>query len=228
MRQSELMSLMCMAAVVLSLVAGPQRLAAATGPDLDHLLTEVEHHYNRAQTLSVYFTESYSIAGRKHRPESGQLLLRKPGRMRWIYSEPAGKLFVSDGHNVYLYTADDNRVEQSKLKASQDMRAPLAFLLGKLEMKKEFRSFETKPAQNGTYLLAEAKNDRVPYGKVQMLIGQGFEIKELTVDGRDGSVLHFSFRDEVVNPAIADQDFHFVPPPGADVVQAVTTESGDN
>jgi outer membrane lipoprotein carrier protein len=137
-------------------------------------------------------------------------------------------LFVSDGHNVYLYTANDNRVEQSKLKASQDMRAPLAFLLGKLDMKKEFRSFETKPAQNGTYLLAEAKNHRVPYGKVQMLIGQNFEIKDLTVDGRDGSVLHFSFRGEVVNPVIADQEFHFVPPPGADVVQAVTAESGDN
>ena len=228
MRQSEVMSLVFSAIVVLSLVLGPQRLAAATGPDIDHLLTEVEHHYNRAQTLSVYFTETYSVAGRKHRPESGQLLLRKPGRMRWIYSEPAGKLFVSDGHNVYLYTADDNRVERSKLKASQDMRAPLAFLLGKLDMKKEFRSFEIKPAQNGTYLLAEAKNDRVPYGKVQMVIGQGYEIKDLTVDGRDGSVLHFSFKDEAVNPPIADKEFQFVPPPGADIVQAVTAESGDN
>jgi outer membrane lipoprotein-sorting protein len=76
--------------------------------------------------------------------------------------------------------------------------------------------------------LAEAKNDRVPYGKVQMLIGQGYEIKELTVDGRDGSVLHFSFRDEAVNPSIAESEFHFVPPLGADVVQAVTAESGDN
>jgi outer membrane lipoprotein carrier protein len=222
------MRLVFSAIAVLSLVAGPLRLAAANTPDIDHLLTEVEHRYNRAQTLSVYFTETYTIGGRKHRPESGQLLLRKPGRMRWIYSEPAGKLFVSDGHNVYLYTANDNRVEQSKLKASEDMRAPLAFLLGKLDMKKEFRSFETKPAQNGTYLLAEAKNDRVPYGKVQMLIGQGYEIKELTVDGRDGSVLHFSFRDEAVNPSIAESEFHFVPPPGADVVQAVTAESGDN
>lgn len=228
MRQSEVMRLLFSAIVMLSLVAGLSRLAAATEPDIDHLLTEVERHYNRAQTLSVYFTETYSIASRKHRPESGQLLLRKPGRMRWIYSEPAGKLFVSDGHNVYLYTADDNRVEQSKLKASEDMRAPLAFLLGKLDMKKEFRGFEIKPAPNGTYLVAEAKNDRVPYGKVQMLIGQASEIKDLTVNGRDGSVLHFSFRDEAVNPAIADAEFHFVPPPGADVVQAVSAESGDN
>ena len=228
MRQSEVMRLLFSAIVLLSLVAGLSRLAAATEPDIGHLLTEVERHYNRAQTLSVYFTETYSIAGRKHRPESGQLLLRKPGRMRWIYSEPAGKLFVSDGHNVYLYTADDNRVEQSKLKASEDMRAPLAFLLGKLDMKKEFRGFEIKPAPNGTYLVAEAKNDRVPYGKVQMLIGQASEIKDLIVNGRDGSVLHFSFRDEAVNPAIADAEFHFVPPPGADVVQAVSAESGDN
>ena len=48
------------------------------------------------------------------RTESGTLRLRKPGRMRWDYTDPAGKLFLSDGKNLYLYTPANNEVESSK------------------------------------------------------------------------------------------------------------------
>ena len=69
-------------------------------------------------------------------------MLRKPGKMRWDYSQPAGKLFVSDGKFLWLYTPAENRVEKMKLKESEDMRAPLAFLLGKLDFDKEFQNIQ--------------------------------------------------------------------------------------
>ena len=46
--------------------------------------------------------------------------------------KPAGKLLVSDGKDVYYYNADANRVEHVRTKEAEDMRAPLAFLIGKL------------------------------------------------------------------------------------------------
>jgi outer membrane lipoprotein carrier protein len=201
---------------------------AAANSSLDSLLSGVEHRYNQARTLSVDFTETYSVAGRNHRPESGRLVLRKPGRMRWTYSDPAGKLFVSDGKTVYLYTAADNRVERSTLKSSDDLRAPMAFLLGRLNLKNDFRGFETNPAPNGTYLIAEAKSDRLPYGKIRMLIGTDLQIQELTIDGRDGSVLGFVFRNEKLNPPVPDTTFHFTIPAGAELVDAINSPSGDN
>ncbi len=70
------------------------------------------------------------------------LMLRKPGRMRWDYSQPTGKLFVSDGKFLWLYTPAENRVEKMKLQETDDMRAPLAFLLGKLHFDKEFRNLQ--------------------------------------------------------------------------------------
>ena len=85
-------------------------------------------------------------AGAK-RSESGTLLLRKPGKMRWDYDQPKGKLFVSDGKFLWLYTPEDNRAEKMKLKESDDMRAPLAFLLGKLDFQKEFRNLQAKPGR---------------------------------------------------------------------------------
>ncbi len=227
MRHWNVFSLAALQAAVVCLAVAPLPLRAADS-SLDTLLARVDRRYNQAHTLSVDFTETYSLAGRSHRPESGQLVLRKPGRMRWTYSDPAGKLFVSDGQTVYLYTAADNRVERSRLKATDDLRAPMAFLLGRLNLKNDFRGFETNPAPNGTYLIAEAKNDRLPYGKIRMLIGPDLQIQELTIDGRDGSVIGFVFRNEKLNPPIPDAAFHFTIPVGAELVDAVNSPSGDN
>jgi outer membrane lipoprotein carrier protein len=189
---------------------------------VDTLINQVESHYNRAQTLTVNFTETFAVQGRARRPESGTLALRKPGRMRWDYSQPAGKVFVSDGKTVYLFTADDQRVERSTLKASEDLRAPMAFLLGRLELKKEFASFNTHPTDDGTWLEATAKNDRVPYEKVKMLIGVGGSIRQLKILGRDESLLSFLFTGETVNPTLDQKLFEFAIPAGAEVVDAVT------
>lgn len=216
---------LCCLGVVLTALATSVH-AENTG--LDTLIHGVEHRYNQARTLTVDFAETYSIAGHNRRPESGTLVLRKPGRMRWTYTQPSGKLFVSDGQHVFLYTAADNRVERSTLKSTDDLRAPMAFLLGKLDLKKEFRSFQTTAVGPDTSLIAEAKSDRLPYEKVQMTIGPDFAIHALTVQGRDGSTLGFEFRNEVLNPALSDQAFRFTPPPGAEVVDAVAAASGEN
>ena len=73
--------------------------AFAADPALDTLLKGVETRYNKAKTLQVIFHEDYTPQGRPKRSESGTLQLRKPGRMRWEYDQPKGKLFVSDGNS---------------------------------------------------------------------------------------------------------------------------------
>jgi outer membrane lipoprotein carrier protein len=200
-------------------------LRASSAQSVNSLITGVERRYNAAQTLAVEFSETYSILGRAKRPESGTLVLRKPGRMRWSYNQPPGKLFVSDGKQVFLYTPEDNRAEKSTLKASDDMRAPMAFLLGKLNFRKEFKAFETRPGDGGTWLDCEAANDRLPYEKVSMLIAPGYSIKQLRITGRDQSELGFTLSGEVLNPKVNAAEFQFVPPPGTEIVDAVNTGS---
>src|SRR3954454_14792785 len=192
-------------------------LAVQAGvPDTETLIKQVETRYNGALTLSVNFVETYSLLGHKRPPETGVLTLRKQGKMRWDYSRPQGKLFISDGKSVFLYTAADNRVEKVPLRDTEDMRAPLAFLLGKLEMKKEFRGFQVREESNGTLLTASAKDDRLPYKTVEMLIGGDGSIRQLQVAGRDESLLCYVFRDEKLNIPLNDSTFHFTIPPGAE------------
>lgn len=202
-------------------------LASSTPPVANALITKVQDRYNHAKTLSVRFVESYSIAGHQRRPEAGTLTLRKQGKMRWDYTQPEGKLFVSDGKEVYLYTSEDNRVEKVPLKDTEDMRAPLAFLLGHLDMKKEFRDFQTRQENSDVWLDAAAKSDRMPYKSVEMLIAPDASIRQLKVVGRDESVLSFAFSDEKLNPSVNDAFFHFTVPPGAEVVNALAIGTGE-
>jgi outer membrane lipoprotein carrier protein len=180
------------------------------------VLKGVEARYNRAKTLQVVFEETYTVNGKPRKAESGDLFLRKPGRMRWDYKSPAGKLFVSDGKEVYLYTPSDNSAEKMKLKESDDMRAPLAFLLGKLEFEKEFQNFQTAQAEGGDVkITATPKSDRVPYRQVEFFVTPEYKIRKLNITGQDSSVLSFVLRNEQVNPALDDKIFRFALPAGA-------------
>ena len=140
--------------------------------------------------------------------------------MRWEYSSPAGKLFVSDGKLVYLYLPSSGRVEKMNLKQTEDMRAPLAFLLGKLNFEKEFQNIEAMPMAGGTRITADPKAANLPYSKVEFLVTAGFEIQKLQITGQDGSLLDFAFSGEHLNPPVADTLFKFNIPPGAQVVEA--------
>lgn len=187
------------------------------------LLRAVEARYNRAQSLKLDFSESYAAPGHPVQTESGTLNLRKPGRMRWDYSSPAGKVFLSDGKDVYLYTPGDHRAEKSKLKDSEDMRAPLAFLLGKLNFEKEFKSFEARPEgppeDKNTWITAWPKSQNLMYTQVEFLASLDGEIHRVNVTGQDHSKLDFTFSNEKFNAPAPPELFAFHAPPGVEVVE---------
>jgi outer membrane lipoprotein carrier protein len=194
------------------------RLSAAP-IDVSGTLQGIEDRYNHAQSLELSFTESYQARGRT-RVEKGELFLRKPGKMRWQYTSPEGKLFVSDGKYIYSYTPSDNRAEKMKLKETDDMRAPLAFLLGRLEFSKDFREFRAHPEDGGVFITAIPKSDKLPYTEVSFLAAPDFSIRRLEVKGQDNSVLKFTFENEKKNPPVQEAMFRFTPPPNAEYVDS--------
>ena len=194
--------------------------AAAAAPqaaDVTATLRGVEKRYNTTQTLEVNFSESNTSKGRKWTAK-GTLYLRKPGKMRWQYSEPAGQLFISDREFIYSYYPDEKRAEKMKFKEVEDMRAPLAFLLGKLNFDDDFKSFNTKPQEGGVLIVATPKSDKFPYSEVSFLAMPDFSIRKLIVKLENNSVMEFVFDAEKRNAPVADNMFKFTPPPGVEYV----------
>jgi outer membrane lipoprotein carrier protein len=197
---------------------------AETG-NLARLLEAVEKRYNKATTLQITFEETLSAAGQGRRAESGELFLRKPGRMRWEYSNPPGKLFLSDGRNIYYYNPSSKRAEKMKLKESEDMRAPLAFLLGKLDFSKDFKNFRATEHPLGTLVTGDPKSDKLPYKQVEFVVSGDGAIRELRVHGYDNSLLAFNFSNEKLNPPVSDKLFQFELPAGGIWVDSSNEEA---
>ena len=194
--------------------------ANAADTDISKTLKGVENHYNTAQSLTVNFAESYTAQGHK-RTEKGLLYLRKPGKMRWQYTDPAGKLVVSDGK--FLYFLDNNRAEKLALKETEDMKAPLAFLLGRLHFEDDFNQITTSPdpRTDNLFIVAIPKSDKLPYTKVTFLVSPDSVIHWLSVIGQDGSNLEYVFENEKKNAPVQESMFRFVPPPGVEYVTPI-------
>jgi outer membrane lipoprotein carrier protein len=193
-------------------------LAADSG--LSKLLDEVERHYNGVRTLQVSFDETITGPGRPRRTESGELYLRKPGKMRWDYRTPAGKLFISNGKDVFYYSPASNRAEKLKLRETEDMRAPLAFLLGRLDFEKDFTNFSFKNGGDQTVITASPRSDKLPYKQIEFSVSPQREIRRLVVTGHDAALLTFHFSSERMNPPLDDKLFRFELPKGAQWVDS--------
>lgn len=190
---------------------------AAQARDLAEILKAVERRYNGASTLASNFEQRHLVQGRPRRVESGALTLRKPGRMRWQYTQPAGKLFVCDGKWVWFYSATENKVEKARLKEADDFRAPLAFLLGRLDFKRTFSDFELKEAGAEATIVALPKSDRLPYTRVEFTVTADNAIRRLLVRGVDGADMEFLFSAERLNVQLDDAQFRYTAPAGVRV-----------
>src|ERR1700712_251349 len=124
--------------------------SVARAQDVHALAAKVDAHYNHLTSLRTAFTEHYSGMGQQ-RTETGIMLLRKPGRMRWTYAD--GKLFVLDGKYAVSYTPGDPQAQRVPAKQLDDMRSPLRFLLGHTQLEKELDHLQASAGPNGSAVL---------------------------------------------------------------------------
>ena len=206
-------------AAVVSLVA----IAATPGPDVKAEARAVDDHYNHLRALRAEFTELYRGAGIE-RTESGTLWLKKPGKMRWEYRSPREKLFVSDGHSVWFYVPDDRQARKTQARDLDDLRSPLAFLLGKTKLEKELQGLslapDVAPLSPGNLVLRgvpQALADRV--SEIVIEVTPGHQLARIVINEVDGSATEYRFSEQKEDVQISDERFHFSPPAGTETVE---------
>ena len=184
------------------------------------IAARVDHHYNSLHSLSVNFVQEYNGLG-QHLREGGVLLLKKPGRMKWTYSQPQGKLFVLDGHNAYFYTPGQTEVQRVPAKKLDDLRSPLRFLLGHTELAKELTDLTLTPQGANYDLSGVPRNMQQRVSSLRFSVSADGAILAIRVEEVDGSVSTFTFTEEVPNPPASDNDFAFHAPAGTEIVDGL-------
>jgi outer membrane lipoprotein carrier protein len=204
-----------------ALVFGPALLAQSSTLSVHELAQRVDRHYNQLRTLKAEFIENYEGLG-MHRTESGTLLLMKPGRMKWVYSRPAGKLFVLDGKYAWFYSKGSPHVQRVPSKQLDDLRSPLRFLLGHTQLEKELDHLTMTASANGKFTLTGVpKGQQNRINKLKLTVTANGVIEGIEMEEIDGALTRFSFNGEIPNASIPADSFRFTPPAGVPVVDAM-------
>jgi outer membrane lipoprotein carrier protein len=145
--------------------------------------------------------------------------------MRWEYRSPREKLFVSDGKSAWFYVPDDRQARRSDARKLDDIRSPLAFLLGKSKLEKELQGLSLAPdvatLASGDVVLRgvpAALADRI--SEILLEVTPEHRISRIVMNEVDGSVTEYRFTDQKENEAIPDGRFAFTPPAGTETVES--------
>ena len=197
--------------------------------DVHSIAAAVDEHYNHLHTLQAEFTEVYHGSG-MDRTESGTLWLakgglKKPGKMRWEYRSPREKLFVSDGKDAWFYVPGDRQARRTDARKLDDVRSPLAFLLGKSKLEKELHGLslanDVAPMNPGDVVLRgvpQALADRV--NEILLELTPEHRIARIVLNEIDGSTTEYRFSDQKEDEAISEARFRFRPPPGTETLES--------
>ena len=195
----------------------------AQSPTPDTLARDLQRKYDRVADFSADFVHSYRGGVLKQQAtERGTLLVKKPGKMRWEYTAPEKKLFVSDGHKIYSYIPQDRQVIVGTMPRDEHAPTPALFLTGKGDITRDFNaSFEKVPeAQPGSFVLKLTPKRREPeYESLTLVLDpKTLTIQMLiTVDAQGGRSA-FTFSNLKENVGVADNQFVFKMPRNVDVV----------
>ena len=209
-----------LALVLAAMVAAPADQTAS------ELAAALQKKIDGVKDFSTDFTHAYQGGVlRKQITERGRLIVKKPGKMRWDYTAPEPKQFVSDGVKMYSYLPQDKQVTVASVPPEDQAATPALFLAGKGSPTRDFTaSLVDAPAgmPAGTRGLKLAPKARQPdYDWLMLVVDPGtLAIRGLqTVDAQGGTSTFF-FTNLKENVGIADKEFAFKIPRGVDVISA--------
>jgi outer membrane lipoprotein carrier protein len=152
--------------------------------------------------------------------ERGTVAIKKPGLMRWVYTSPEKKEFVSDGRKIYFYIPEDKQVQVTDMPSADQARTPALFLAGRGDIARDFTATYAERSPAGTVALKLTPRRSEPdYEYLIVAVDPAtLQIRALTTRDRQGGDSTLTFSNLKENRGLSDKDFAFRIPRGVDVV----------
>jgi len=212
-------SLLAIALAVAALaVPAPQQ-----APDAPTLAGQLQARYERVRDFSADFEHVYQGGVLKKKVTArGTLLVKKPGMMRWTYTAPEKKEFVSDGVRLYSYVPEDRQVIVSPVPAAGQAGNSALLLAGQGNLARDFTpSIAQLPGlPAGDVALKLVPVNRQPdYDSILLVVDRGtLQLRQLITTDAQGGTSAFTFTRLRENVGLPDKAFTFTIPRGVDVI----------
>lgn len=199
-------------------------IGRAAEPTAAELAVALQKKYDGVKAFTADFVHTYrgGVLNRQLN-QRGRLMIKKPGKMRWEYTEPENNLFVSDGVKIYSYVPADKQVIISDMPASDNATTPALFLAGKGNLPRDFTAslagLPSGAAPGSRALKLVPKAPQSDYDWLVVVVDPAtLALRGLVYGDPQGGTSSFFFTNLKENADIADKSFEFRPPRGVDIV----------
>lgn len=208
---------------VVGIVAALTLTAAAQTNDSLALAAKIQQRYNGIKDFQGDFVQSYEGGVlRTKTTERGTLAIKRPGRIRFTYTKPERKEFVSDGTRLYTHLVADKQVIVSPAPTADAGDVPAMFLAGQSDLARDYTpSFTPLPgAATGLLTLKLVpRNKDSDYESLGIGVDpKTLQIQFLTAVDKQGGRSSFTLSNLKENRGLSDKQFEFRIPRGVDVV----------
>ncbi len=209
------------AAVLGVLEAAPVHSQA---PTADSLALSLQKRYATIRDFRADFTHEVrgAVLRTLRTTESGELKVKKPGRVWMTYGPPQKKSFVADGTNVYTYINSDRTGTVGPMPEGDDLSVAILFLAGRGDLVKDFRAAmaDDQPASEWQLDLVPVKRQEDVATLTLFVDRRTLELRGLTSSDHMGGTFKFRFTNLRENVGLKDSDFNFKFPRGTNVIQS--------
>ena len=108
-------------------------LAAQAPRSPDSLALAVQERYQQVRDFTAEFVQTLRggvLRSTESRGE-GTVWIKKPGKMRWVYTKPEKQEIVSDGRTMHSYWPEDRQVLKSEVPSDDRAGTSMLFLAGR-------------------------------------------------------------------------------------------------
>lgn len=215
-----------LAAVLMAGIALCAQAYANETPAADRASAVLDHFVHEVQSLQANFSQSLVDADGIVMEESlGRLVIKRPGKFLWHYSEPYEQVLLADGINLWSYDVDLDQVTvrpQAEVLAS----TPALLLGGSDEALQDFEIVDA--FDHNEIFWIRLRPSRTDAGFTSLELGfDGMTISRMMFFDGLGQTTLIALGDVVVNAALDEGVFRFEVPPGVDVVGSPEHEVAD-
>lgn len=188
---------------------------------------KIQQRYNSIKDIQADFVQTYEGGVlRTKTTERGTVSIKRPGRMRFTYTKPERKDFVSDGVRLYTHLVADKQVIVSPAPGADQGDIPAMFLAGQSDLSRDYLpTFTALPgaAQGLVTLKLVPKRPSADYESLGIGVdATSLQIRFLSAVDTQGGRSSFAFTNLQENRGLSDKNFEFRIPKGAEVI----TQSG--
>ncbi|MCP4004018.1 MAG: outer membrane lipoprotein carrier protein LolA [bacterium] len=183
-------------------------------------LDAIQTHYRGVRDLRADFLQrSTSAALGKTTELRGSVLVQRPGKMRWQYAPPDGRIIVLDGQSIRIFDPEDKQLQIAPMSEGTVSPTALSFLMGDGVLREIFSAERILAKQRPEIGLRLTSRDDASFEVLELWVDpKTHEMRESGLVDLFGNETRLVFEEMTENGGAEPAEFQIRVPDGTEVI----------